>query len=182
MKILKFILIGVCISFSACSKTETGSTTVASQELKAVFLENDEIPSIELNMDADSSIMLKVQNRKGIVVTHELGVSPGYDPDLKESFYSMICGKKTLVLVISQEVKSAVSAGPYFDNVLINPEDGKIITTFEAGEVVDRETGEIISDDQKAVIGKLKAGVDKNCPAILQPDDDGTARKLLIGH
>lgn len=182
MNIMKFVLIGFCFSISACSKNETESTTIAPQKVEATFLENDEIPNIEILWDTDISSTLKLRNRKGMTVIRKLDTGPGETPSARESFYSVICGKKTLVLVLRQGVNTGVSEGKYYFNVLINPADGKWITTFEAGEVGDKETKEIISDNQKAVIAKLKTGVDSACPAILQPDDNGTARKLLIGR
>lgn len=182
MKIMKYFLIALCYVISACSKTETESTTIAAQKIEATFLVGNEIPVIEILPDTDVLSTLKLRNRKGMIVVSKLDTGPGETPSVRENFYSVICGKETLVLVLRQGVNTGVSEGKYYFNVLINPADGKVITTFEAGEVLDKETKEIISDDQKAVIAKLKAGVDRNCPAILQPDDDGTASKLLIGH
>ena len=53
------------------------------------------------------------------------------------------------------------------------------ITTFHGGEIKDRETGEIISDDQKAILAKLKAGIAQHCPQILDPNNDKAVEQLL---
>lgn len=179
---MKFVLIGLCFLIALAQKNEIESTTIAPRKIEAPFLVGNEIPVIEILPDTDVLSTLKLRDRKGMIVVSKLDTGPGETPSVRENFYSVICGKETLVLVLRQGVNTGVSEGKYYFNVLINPADGKVITTFEAGEVLDKETKEIISDDQKAVIAKLKTGVDRHCPAILQPDDDGTARNLLIGR
>lgn len=180
-----FVLCLVCLSVTACSKSETASDTSKVDQTSAAgretsFLAENEIPITELRgTDEDSEFILTLSNRRGEKREIEILLSSGYDPLLGEKTYILACGKKMLLIVIQRELKTAVAFGSFFYNTLIDPETGGWVTAFHGSETGDKDTGKILSDDQKAILAKLKAGITQHCPRILDPNNDKAVEQLL---
>lgn len=178
MKILNIVFIGLCLSNTACSKNETApipvnntsAETGATTQKYESFLSDKETPAVEIHDESNGVVSLRLRNHKDVSIANTLEINSGELPIAGEVFYSTVCGKLVLVLVLKQGVNTAVSTGTYYYDALIDPTNGKLLTSFEAGEVTDVETKEIISDEQKSLIKKLRAGVDigGDCSAIRQ--------------
>ncbi|MCL6557166.1 MAG: hypothetical protein K6T56_12515 [Burkholderiales bacterium] len=192
MKTKRFLmaLFVFTLALSACSRDENATKAVqtdtpATTKIQTPFLTPREIPKVEVTKGGEDGIEIFVRliNRAGESVENWVASDPNReDPSFVKAFYTKACGKEALILVLHQGVNTGVSAGSHFFNVLIDPVTGDWITTFSAGEVRDKETGEIISDDQKAVLVKLKAGITQHCPEILDPNhaDTGKNKEWLL--
>lgn len=177
------------LALAACSRHENptpgiNTEAVAIAQVEARFLAKDEMPEIEVIKGGEDGIeiFVRLKNRAGKSLENWVSSDPGETPNLLESFYTPACNKEVLVLVLRQGVNTGASEGKYYFNALIDPATGDWITTFSAGEVWDKETSESISNKQKAVLAKLKAGITQHCPEILDPNnaESGKAREWLL--
>ena len=192
---------------AGCSRTdagtaERGADVAASFQTKVTFLAKGEIPTVKaFKSDEDEGrlaetarrrveafkggedvdIYVRLTNSMGASVDNWISDDPAHlhESAAIEIIYSTACGKEALVVVVTADVNTGVSAGTAYHNALFDPETGEWITTFHGGEIKDRETGEIISDDQKAILAKLKAGIAQHCPQILDPNNDKAVEQLL---
>jgi hypothetical protein len=185
MKSKKILItfLALTLALTACSRDETATKdtqkdTPATTDALRPFLVPGEIPKVAVTKGGEDGIeiFVRLTNRTGKTIENWVAGDPGEAPNPTEIFYTTVCGKKTLILVLRQGVNTGVSTGKYYFNVLIDPVTGDWITTFSAGEVRDKETGEIISDNQKAVLAKLKAGITQHCPEILDPNHAHTGK------
>lgn len=191
MKIISnfFVLSLFCLSIAACSKSETPDTSKVDQnittERELPFLAENEIPKISTSDHpfddefGDLVIEVRLTNQHGSSVVNHISVSPSNGPVSNEHFYTTACRKRVLVLVLWQPVDAGVSTGTSYYNALFDPATGEWITTFGGGEFKDRETGEIITDGQKAVLAKLKVGITHHCPQILDPNNKKAGEQLF---
>lgn len=173
----------VCLSVAACSKNEDSAAVIAKGGSAARhenrFLLENEMPHIDIRKGEDVEFILTLTNHRGEKKEIETPGGPGYDPSLGEKTYTHACGKKILLIVIAQELKTAASSGNFFYNTLIDPKTGEWITQFLGAETKDKDTGEVIADNQEAILAKLKAGITKHCPEILDPNNDKAVEQLL---
>lgn len=179
----------LCFSIAACSKSETPDTSKVDPSIttdsESPFLAEGEMPKISVSDDnftdalGDLVVKVSLTNRHGSSVTHDLSVEPGVNPESLDAFYTNACGKNSFVLVVQQELRNAETAGTYFFNALFDPATGEWITTFHGANVKDKDTGQIRSDDQKAILARLKAGITQHCPQILDPNNDKAVEQLL---
>ena len=204
---LLLILATPFLIMAGCSRTdagtaERGADVAASFQTKVTFLAKGEIPEVKaFKSDEDEArltetarrrieafkggedvdIYVRLTNSMGVSVDNWISDDPAHlhESAAIEIIYSTACGKEALVVVVTADVKTGVSAGTAYHNALFDPETGEWITTFHGGEIKDRETGEIISDDQKAILAKLKAGIAQHCPQILDPNNDKAVEQLL---
>ena len=204
---LLLILATPFLIMAGCSRTdagtaERGADVAASFQTKVTFLAKGEIPEVKaFKSDEDEARLTETARRrieafKGgedvdiyVRSTNSMGVSVDnwisddpphlHESDATEIIYSTVCGKDALVVVVTADVNTGVSAGTAYHNALFDPETGEWITTFHGGEIKDRETGESISDDQEAILAKLKAGITQHCPQILDPNNDKAVEQLL---
>lgn len=200
MKIINnfFVLSLFCLSITACSRSETPETNKVDQniatERETPFLAENEIPAVEVAKGVqvksdvgiedvgiiyDEDIYVMLKNSKGSSTRNWISHDPGETPNLLDAFYTDVCGKNSLALVLRQGVNTGVSEGKYYFNALFDPATGEWITTFHGAETKDKDTGEIISDNQKAILTKLKAGITQHCPQILDPNNDKAVEQLL---
>ena len=207
MNYLKSLLVlaTLFLVMPACSRTdvtteERGADAAAS--LQPPFLAKGEIPRVKafkfgvdearlteaarrkvdaFKGDDEVDIYVRLTNSMGVSVDNWVSDDPAhlYEYDGTEIIYSTACGKEVLVVVVKAGVNTGVSVGTAYHNALLDPATGEWITTFQGGEVKDRETGEIISDDQKAILAKLKAGITQHCPQILDPNNRKAGEQLL---
>ena len=201
------VLATLFLIMAGCSRTdastaERGADVAASFQPQATFLAKGEIPEVKaFKSDEDEArltetarrrveafkggedmdIYVRLTNSMGVSVDNWISDDPAHlhESDAIEIIYSTACGKEALVVVVTADVNTGVSAGTAYHNALFDPETGEWITTFHGGEIKDRETGEIISDDQKAILAKLKAGIAQHCPQILDPNNDKAVEQLL---
>ena len=192
---------------AGCSRTdagtaERGADVAASFQTKVTFLAKGEIPEVKaFKSDEDEArltetarrrieafkggedvdIYVRSTNSMGVSVDNWISDDPAHlhESAAIEIIYSTACGKEALVVVVTADVNTGVSAGTAYHNALFDPETGEWITTFHGGEIKDRETGESISDDQEAILAKLKAGIAQHCPQILDPNNDKAVEQLL---
>lgn len=204
---LLLILATPFLIMAGCSRTdagtaERGADVAASFQPQATFLAKGEIPEVKaFKSDEDEArltetarrrieafkggedvdIYVRLTNSMGVSVDNWISDDPAHlhESAAIEIIYSTACGKEALVVVVTADVNTGVSAGTAYHNALFDPETGEWITTFHGGEIKDRETGEIISDDQKAILAKLKAGIAQHCPQILDPNNDKAVEQLL---
>lgn len=179
-----FVLTLFCLSIVACSRSEAPDTIEVDQNIategESPFLAKDEIPAAEIvSTDNDTEFVLTLKNRHGLKKEVEISGNPGYEPSIGEKTYILACGNRMLLIVIEQEIKTAVAFGSFFYNTLLDPKNGEWVTTFNGYKVGDKDTGAIISDDQKAILAKLKAGITQHCPQILDPNNDKAVEQLL---
>lgn len=201
------VLATLFLIMAGCSRTdastaERGADVAASFQPQATFLAKGEIPEVKaFKSDEDEArltetarrrieafkggedvdIYVRLTNSMGVSVDNWISDDPAHlhESAAIEIIYSTACGKEALVVVVTADVNTGVSAGTAYHNALFDPETGEWITTFHGGEIKDRETGEIISDDQKAILAKLKAGIAQHCPQILDPNNDKAVEQLL---
>lgn len=201
------VLATLFLIMAGCSRTdastaERGADVAASFQPQATFLAKGEIPEVKaFKSDEDEArltetarrrieafkggedvdIYVRLTNSMGVSVDNWISDDPAHlhESDAIEIIYSTACGKEALVVVVTADVNTGVSVGTAYHNALFDPETGEWITTFHGGEIKDRETGEIISDDQKAILAKLKAGIAQHCPQILDPNNDKAVEQLL---
>ena len=201
------VLATLFLIMAGCSRTdastaERGADVAASFQPQATFLAKGEIPEVKaFKSDEDEArltetarrrieafkggedvdIYVRLTNSMGASVDNWISDDPAHlhESAAIEIIYSTACGKEALVVVVTADVNTGVSAGTAYHNALFDPETGEWITTFHGGEIKDRETGEIISDDQKAILAKLKAGIAQHCPQILDPNNDKAVEQLL---
>lgn len=179
------ILSVFCLLMAACSKSETAldagkidQNPAAGREMP--FLTENEMPTADIReTHKDAEFILTLTNRLGEKKEIEIFGNSGYEPSLEEKIYTLPCGRKMLLIVIRQEIKTAAAFGSFFYNTLIDPKTGEWVTAFHGSEIGDKDTGEIISDDQKAILAKLKAGITQHCPRILDPNNDKAVEQLL---
>ena len=193
---------------AGCSRTdagtaERGADVAASFQTKVTFLAKGEIPEVKaFKSDEDEArltetarrrieafkggedvdIYVRLTNSMGVSVDNWISDDPAHlhESAAIEIIYSTACGKEALVVVVvTADVNTGVSAGTAYHNALFDPDTGEWITTFHGGEIKDRETGESISDDQEAILAKLKAGITQHCPQILDPNNDKAVEQLL---
>ena len=204
---LLLILATPFLIMAGCSRTdagtaERGADVAASFQTKVTFLAKGEIPEVKAFKSDEDEARLTETARRGIGafkggedvdiyvrLTNSMGVSVDnwisddpahlHESDAIEIIYSTACGKEALVVVVTADVNTGVSVGTAYHNALFDPDTGEWITTFHGGEIKDRETGEIISDDQEAILAKLKAGITQHCPQILDPNNDKAVEQLL---
>lgn len=201
------VLATLFLVMPACSRTdattgERSADAAASLQPQAPFLAKGEIPRVKafkLGEDEarlteaalqkvetfiggkDVDIYVRLTNRAGRTIDNWVSDDPAhlYDGAEAEVLYSTACGKEVLVVLVKTDVNTGVSVGTAYHNALFDPETGEWITTFLGAEIKDRDTGEPISDDQKAILTKLKAGVTQHCPHILDPNNDKAVEQLL---
>ena len=201
------VLATLFLIMAGCSRTdastaERGADVAASFQPQATFLAKGEIPEVKaFKSDEDEArltetarrrieafkggedvdIYVRLTNSMGVSVDNWISDDPAHlhESDAIEIIYSTACGKEALVVVVTADVNTGVSVGTAYHNALFDPDTGEWITTFHGGEIKDRETGEIISDDQKAILAKLKAGIAQHCPQILDPNNDKAVEQLL---
>ena len=204
---LLLILATPFLIMAGCSRTdagtaERGADVAASFQTKVTFLAKGEIPEVKaFKSDEDEArltetarrrieafkggedvdIYVRLTNSMGVSVDNWISDDPAHlhESDAIEIIYSTACGKEALVVVVTADVNTGVSVGTAYHNALLNPDTGEWITTFRGGEIKDRETGESISDDQEAILAKLKAGITQHCPQILDPNNDKAVEQLL---
>ena len=204
---LLLILATPFLIMAGCSRTdagtaERGADVAASFQTKVTFLAKGEIPEVKaFKSDEDEArltetarrrieafkggedvdIYVRSTNSMGVSVDNWISDDPAHlhESDAIEIIYSTACGKEALVVVVTADVNTGVSVGTAYHNALLNPDTGEWITTFRGGEIKDRETGESISDDQEAILAKLKAGITQHCPQILDPNNDKAVEQLL---
>ena len=161
MKILFFWTIVLCaLQISGCSDTDRPTNHASGQKANnSNILMASEKPSLSIvDVDDDHYILLVSDKGKGRMEFH-LEKSGGVLPEIVNSFFSNYCGKKVLIIVLEGEVNTGVSYGSDYANVVIDIASGKILDEIHAGEVSDKETNEVISNNQKEAILKLKSGV-----------------------
>ena len=204
---LLLILATPFLIMAGCSRTdagtaERGADVAASFQTKVTFLAKGEIPEVKaFKSDEDEArltetarrrieafkggedvdIYVRLTNSMGVSVDNWISDDPAHlhESDAIEIIYSTACGKEALVVVVTADVNTGVSVGTAYHNALFDPDTGEWITTFRGGEIKDRETGESISDDQEAILAKLKAGIAQHCPQILDPNNDKAVEQLL---
>lgn len=209
MNHLKSLLVSAVLflTTTACSQTDTtteerGAGAAASLQPQTSFLTQGEIPKVnafKFGVDEahlteavrqrteafrggeEVDIYVRLTNSMGVSVDNWISDDPAhlYEYDGTEVVYSTACGKEVLVVVVRTDVNTGVSVGTGYHNALFDPATGEWIATFLGGEIKDRETGEIISDDQKTILAKLKAGITQNCPHILDPNNREGSEQLL---
>lgn len=210
MSYLKSLLVlaTLFLVMPACSRTdatteERGVDAAASHQPNAPFLAKGEIPEVEafriydvkprlpetvrrrveafmMSADEDSNIFVRLTNRAGKSVDNWIDGSPNETPGPKEIFYTTACGKEILVVVLRSGVNNLATVGKIYFNALFDPVTGEWITTFLGAETRDADTSEIISDDQKALLAKLKAGITHHCPEVLDYDSTGKPEEWLL--
>ncbi len=150
MKYLEFtIYILFALSAISCSQSEP-------------FITIDKYPKFKLvNINEEKKeIALQLTNSQGRVeYIKELHYISREFPEIEESFYTRFCGDNVLVVVIKQLINTGVSTGYNYWDMIISPENGDLIEMLERGKMIDKEAGEIISNDQEATIAMLKSGV-----------------------
>lgn len=150
MKYLKFtIYIFFALSAISCSQSEPFITVDKYPKFKLVSINEEK-----------KEIALQLTNSQGRVEhINELHYISREYPEIQEAFYTIFCGGNVLVVVVKQLINTGVSTGYNYWDMIISPKNGQLIKMLERGEMVDKEAGEIISNDQKATITMLKSGV-----------------------
>ncbi|WP_445768532.1 hypothetical protein [Rheinheimera sp.] len=137
---------------------------------------------IDLRSDGEEDIFVRLKNSAGETVDSWVSENPDETPVITEVFYTTMCGNETLVLVLTQGINRTVSIGKNYINALFDPRSGEWLTTFHGGEIKDTETGEMITDNQNALLDRLKSGNTAHCPEILTPALMWKARDWLLGQ
>ncbi len=123
------------------------------------FLAKGELPKLDLvGMDREKmEITLKLTNQHDVLKTIGLDINPGEPPVVKNSFYTKFCGQDVLVVVVAQSNNNGISSGVFYSNIVFNPQTAEVVKVLETGVFEDKETGEMISNDQAPTLAKLKA-------------------------
>lgn len=155
---MKIILI--CIYFcllAACTEKNHETTLFNTNILNATpFLSKTDTPEITFNEINDLYFSLKVKSKEKIILI-KLDNSPGEGNILIENFFANFCEKEVFVIVLQNFNSKGDSYGSFYNNIIINPENGNLIKVLEGGEFKDKETNKIVSDDQKNIISMLKS-------------------------
>lgn len=203
-------LLGILLaltSYPVLSETVEGDVAYKQRVIKhpmaSVFLDTGAIPEVEifrdyqqqpeltvgarqkiidLVADAEENIFVRLKNSAGETVDSWISENPDETPVVTEIFYTAMCGNDTLVIVLSQGINRTVSVGKNYINALFDPNSGEWLTTFHGGEIEDTETGEMITDNQNALLDRLKSGNTAHCPEILTPALMWKARDWLLGQ
>lgn len=129
----------------------------------------------------ETDIFVRLQNSAGVQVDSWIEQHPGREsPSLSEAFYSQVCDKDVLVLVIEKPINTAVSFGESYFNALFDPVSGEWLTTLSGAKVEDIHTGELF-ENQKALLATLKMGTDTHCPELFNPAKRRQAAQWLRG-
>lgn len=204
MKTMKYILAATVplLIASACSQADSleghGTDMATSPQSNQPFLADGETPEVKVFKEyelqphlkeitthktkafrggEDVDIYVRLTNRSGQSIDNWISDYPADPINDTETFYTNICNKKTLVVVAKNNINTDVSAGTAYSNALFDPATGEWITTFRGGQIVDRDTGKVIDDTQKAIFSKLKAGIAQHCPEILDPNNSIFSKK-----
>ncbi|MEE2022995.1 hypothetical protein [Alkalimonas mucilaginosa] len=187
---------------AACYPVDSEQKAVDARVAEATFLTAETLPEVEVFrsyqqvpalsvaaqqkamdfiVDGEEDIYVRLQNSAGKTVDSWVADSPDYEiPVLADAFYSRICEQDTLVLVLEKGVSTGVSTGKVYINALFEPASGEWLTTFLGAEVTDRKSGELFVNNQKALLQKLKAGANTNCPELLDPAAMSQALNWLL--
>ncbi|WP_139243666.1 hypothetical protein [Alkalimonas amylolytica] len=132
---------------------QTPKLTESALQKAGIFIQGDE-----------TDIYVRLQNRSGEQVDSWIGQDPRReDPSLLDAFYSQVCQKEVLVLVIQKRINTAITSGNSYFNALFDPGSGGWIATLRGAKVKDKETDEWFVDSQKALLATLATGMELDC-------------------
>lgn len=116
-------------------------------------------PSLSIVDVDDNYYVLLVSDKRKDRMEFRVHKDGGKLPEIVDSFFMNYCGKKALIVILQADADTSITAGSTYDNWVLDRATGKVIDVIGAGEISDRITGEVISDSQKAIIAKLKSGI-----------------------
>jgi hypothetical protein len=151
-----FNLISVCCMvtlLNACNKeTAVQKVTInaSAEPAKSVQVNIRDIDTdkflLELQID---NRLVKINRDKEAKIT----------PKVAETFQTSYCGKTVLIIILQSELRSGVFEGFLYSNLVFNTENDTVIDELIGGEIKEKQTNAVESDDQKEILQKLKAGV-----------------------
>lgn len=126
-----------------------------------VFVTIPIFPIIEVLEYSDEFFAVNLTNNKNKKKQVLVDKNPGEIPIIDNKFFSKYCDQSVLIVILKQDINTGVSHGSFYSNIVIDIQNGALIKIIEAGKVNDKQTNEIISNDQKNVISALKSNSSK---------------------
>ena len=162
MRMLIFLMMSLfAIQISGCSDADKPTSHASEQQTNnggnALII--SEKPNLSIVDVDDDYYVLRISDKRKNRVEFRVHKEGGKLPEIADSFFINYCGKKALIITLQADADTGITAGSTYDNWVLDRATGKVIDVIGAGEVSDRITGEVISDSQKAIIAKLKSGI-----------------------
>ena len=103
--------------------------------------------------------------RDGDLVVERVAYEEGGSRDLPtvgDHYGTEFCGRPAIVVTLESAISTGISTGTSFNNVVIDHESAEVLGVLSASEIVDREDGSVISDDQDETEELLRGSVDED--------------------
>lgn len=84
----------------------------------------------------------------------------GAEPRVHDVFETDYCGSSAVVVIVASDISTAISTGTVYDNLVFGLLDQTLIAQYSGAEVVDRDDGSVVSDDQPELERSLRDGID----------------------
>jgi hypothetical protein len=160
MKISIFLLLAIFLLTPACSNEN--NKQVKQVLVEDAFVTEPLFPNVEIVEKSDEVNFVNLTNSQNKRIQFSIDKNPGEQPIIFDKFFTKFCQKSALIIVLVQGVNTGVSHGKYYINMVIDTQSGLLIKTIEAGEISDKQTNEVISDDQKSAISALRSSSSKD--------------------
>lgn len=157
-----FWIILICtFQISGCSDANKSSDRALERKTnsRGNIVMTSEQPSLSIVDVDDDHYGLLISDRGKNRTEFRLEKNGGKLPKIADSFFSNYCRNKVLIVVLAADASTGITYGRVYENLVIAISLDKILNDFIAGEVFDKETNEVISNNQKQTIAKLKSGV-----------------------